>query len=201
MTPEQTAAAHAGEARHVLWDGEDPAVHRLRAVLAPFLPNGTVRVVLQQLRLHEHGRLDAIHELIDVIVDVEGNLVVMALGETVRGDAAAAARLDAELAAVRAALDAHGLVGCDSLEIVLDADGSEQVLLAFGLELAAQDLDERPEALHGGEHHVAQHSAELDDLRDRLDAQQRRRTPWWRRLRRAISDRIPHSPRILRRSP
>lgn len=201
MTTEPTAAAYAGEARHVRWDGEDPAVHRLRAVLAPFLPNGTVRVVLQQLRLHEHGRFEAIHELIDVIVDVEGNLVVMALGETVRGDAAAAARLDAELAAVRAALDAQGLEGRDSLEIVLDADGSEQVLLAFGLELAAHDLDEWPEALHGGEHHVAQHSSELDDLRDRLDAQRRRRTPWWRRLRRAISDRIPRSPRILRRSP
>lgn len=153
----------------VAWDGGTAAVATMREVLLGHVPNGAVRLVLQQLMLHERGRETGVHEVIDVITDVGGNLVVIPLLEAVRADPASV-RLDAALQRLRSEITAELEVVPDSLEVVIDADGTQRVLLVLSVDVAASEISggSTHPALHDGRHHVLHQAPALDELRDRL---------------------------------
>ncbi|MGY5765742.1 hypothetical protein ACXET9_11125 [Brachybacterium sp. DNPG3] len=158
-----------GDGRAVLWDGLSPACDVLRDLLQPVAPSGTLRLVVQRLRLREPA---GEHEIIDAIVDVDGNLVAIALREAVRADAESARGLDAALATLRADIEEgpDGIRGVEGLEVVLDADGRTAVGLAFDLDLSADEIASTGShpALHDGAHHVRHSAPQLEDLRERL---------------------------------
>ena len=92
-------------------DGDVDGLDQLRAALDAVAPPHAVRYVLQRLALTEAGRLAGAHEVIDALLDCEGNMVVMPLADALeaapeaQGEVAAAdrrrERLLAELAAAR----------------------------------------------------------------------------------------------------
>lgn len=154
------------------WDGSPRAVARLRDAVMPHAPAGVLRVVLQQLALHEEGREVGRHEVIDAILDVGGNLVAVSMLESVRADAAASAALDGALAQLRADIAEELHAAPDSLEAVLDGDGGREVRLMLAAEISPGELAQRPapDLLHDGDFHVRHGAPALDDLRDRLAA-------------------------------
>lgn len=157
---------------HVAWDGTSPAVATIRDILVAQASAGALRLVLQQLTLREQGREAGLHESMDAIADVGGNLVTVPIGEAVRADPTTSARLDAALAQLRAALAEDLGTAVDSLEVIADADGMRRVMLVLTVEVSPQELaaGTAHRALHGGAHHIVHHAPALDDLRDRLAA-------------------------------
>lgn len=175
MTP---TAPKGGE--HVLWEGSPALLTELRDLLITHVSEGTLRVVLQQLMLREGGREAGVHEVIDAVVDVGGNLVAFPVAGSVREDQRAADRLDAALTRLRAEITEEMGAQPEGLEVIIDGDGHREVRIAFALEISPQDVAGRPAhpALHDGAHHIRHAAPALDDLRDRL---------------------IPPSPNLLRR--
>lgn len=157
---------------HVRWDGSPEVLTRIRDLLISHSSRGTLRIILQQLTLHEGGQEAGVHEVIDAVLDVGGNLVATPLGPSVREDPRTAARLDAALARLRA--EVVGQMGAqpEALEVVIDGDGHREARIAFALEVSAQDLtDHRPHpALRDGARHILHEAPALDELRDRLSA-------------------------------
>lgn len=131
---------------------------------------GALRLVLQQLTLREHGDVVGSHEVIDGIVDVDGNLVVMPLAEAVRADPATSTALDAALVRLRGEISAELGSAPDSLEVVIDADRTRRVLVVLTMEVSPADVTGPPPhpALHDGRHHIVHHAPALDELRDRM---------------------------------
>ncbi|PZP16356.1 MAG: hypothetical protein DI611_06930, partial [Brachybacterium faecium] len=66
-----------------------------------------------------------------------------------------------------------GLIDVAGLEVIIDADGTEQVRIARDLTVAPRDLhDGDPfDTVHDGDHHITRHAPALEDLRDRLAEQ------------------------------
>jgi hypothetical protein len=155
---------------HVAWDGSPRTIGAVREEMLAQAPAGALRLVLQQLALHEQGRETGRHETIDAITDVGGNLVTMSIGEALRADPEAGARLDAALDRLRQDVAADLGTAPDSLEVIVDADGTRRVMLVLSIDVSAQDLaaDTPHPALHGGAHHISHHAPALDELRDRL---------------------------------
>ena len=54
----------------VPWDGSSPATAALAALLGTVAPQGTLRLVIQRLALHEHGERRGTHHVADAITDV-----------------------------------------------------------------------------------------------------------------------------------
>ena len=161
--------AGSGGAAAVAWDGGGSDLAALREMLFAHAPAGALRMVVQQLTLHEHGKRTGVHEVIDAITDVGGNLVAIPLVEAVRADPVSA-RLDVVLQRLRSEITAELGTAPDSLEVVIDADGSRQVLLVLAAEVAPAEVSggSTHPALHDGRHHVLHHAPALDELRDRL---------------------------------
>ena len=157
---------------HVRWEGSPEVLSRIRDVLISHSSRGTLRIVLQQLTLHEGEQETGTHEVIDAVLDVGGNLVTTSLAPSVREDPQAATRLDAALARLRAEVVAEMGAQPEALEVVIDGDGRREARIAFALEISAQDLvDHRPHpALRDGAHHILHEAPALDELRDRLSA-------------------------------
>ncbi|MGP9538206.1 hypothetical protein ACT3SP_09340 [Brachybacterium sp. AOP43-C2-M15] len=157
---------------HVTWDGRSTAVGALRDVLVEHAPTGALRLVLQRLALHEQGRPAGTHESIDAILDVHGNLVSMSIAAAVRSDPSSSARFERAVSTLRADVAADLEAEADSLEVVLDADGTQRVMVMLSADVSPQEVAERshPRALHGGPHHITHHAPALDELRDRLAA-------------------------------
>ncbi|MFC7376118.1 hypothetical protein ACFQRD_12655 [Brachybacterium sp. GCM10030268] len=155
---------------HVTWDGSSRAVAMIRDLVTPHSSEGTLRIVVQQVTVREQGRESGIHEVIDAITDVGGNLVSIPLTASVRGDEPTSARLDTAIERLRADIAADLAVAVDSLEVVLDGDGAHQVRVAFAVEVSAGELTTRSAhpALHDGAHHIVHHAPALEELRDRL---------------------------------
>lgn len=156
-----------------VWQGRSASVARLREVLIPCAPSGMLRLVVQRLALTEKGTPAGEHEVISSVADVDGNLVAVPLRESVRADRGRAHAIDAAIAQLRQDLVADGTGDVDSLEIIVDADGTEQVRIARDLEVSPRDLyDGDPsDVVHDGDHHIARHAPALEDLRDRLAEQ------------------------------
>ena len=154
----------------MIWDSSPRAVARVRDAVVGHAATGTLRLVLQQLALHEEGCEVGVHEVIDAIVDVGGNLVAYPVREAVRADAAASAALDGALAQLRADIAEELTSAVDSLEVVLDRDGRCEVRLLLEVEVSPGELDAdpAPDALHDGDFHIHHYSPALDDLRDRV---------------------------------
>lgn len=162
----------------VTWDGVTPAVETIHELLWRFTTSGALRVALQQIRLtpdpdggqDSPGDSPGVHETIDEIADVGGNLVSLPLRDAVRADAEISAQLDAALARLWADVAADLGQSPDMLSVLLDADGQRLVYVTFDVAVTARELAERPQhpALHGGAHHIAHHAPALEDLRDRL---------------------------------
>lgn len=159
---------------HVRWYGSPAILTELRDLLIAHASEGTLRIVLQQLALREGGqdgrREAGSHEVIDAVVDVGGILVAIDVGESVREDQRAAARLDAALSRLRADVAAEMGARPEGLEVVIDGDGRREVRIAFALEISPQEVAGHPvhPALHDGAHHIRHEAPALDDLRDRL---------------------------------
>ncbi|MCZ4325312.1 MULTISPECIES: hypothetical protein [Brachybacterium] len=164
------SGADRGVGGYVIWDSSPRAVARVRDAVVGHAATGTLRLVLQQLALHEEGREAGVHEVIDAIVDVGGNLVAYPVREAVRADAAASAALDGALAQLRADIAEELTSAVDSLEVVLDRDGRREVRLLLQVEVSPGELedDPAPAALHDGDFHIHHHAPALDDLRDRV---------------------------------
>ncbi|WP_341857032.1 hypothetical protein [Brachybacterium sp. GPGPB12] len=121
------SGADRGVGRYVIWDSSPRAVARVRDAVVGHAATGTPRLVVQRLALHEEGREVGVHEIIDAILDVGGNLVAYPVREAVRADAAASAALDGALAQPRADIAEELTSAVDSLEVVLDRDGRREV--------------------------------------------------------------------------
>ncbi|MCT1430375.1 hypothetical protein M3G50_06355 [Brachybacterium muris] len=162
-----------GPVQHAPWQGRSVAVAQLRELLTPCAPSGMLRLVVQRLSLVEHGRPAGEHEVISSVADVDGNLVAVPLRESVRADRGRADAVDAAIAQLRQDLAADGLIDVSGLEVIIDADGTEQVRIARDLEVAPSDLhDGDPfDTVHDGDHHITRHAPALEDLRDRLAEQ------------------------------
>lgn len=165
MTSEEPAPG-----QDVLWQGRTTAVRRLRDVLTPCAPSGVLRLVVQRIHLHEQGRPAGEHEVISSVADIDGNLVAVPLRRTVRSDEDRGAAVDAAIATLREDLAADGISGVGSIEVILDADGTDRVRLARGLDLSPSDVqDGGPHlALRDGDHHIRRDAPALEDLRDRF---------------------------------
>ncbi|MGO1228079.1 MAG: hypothetical protein ACTMII_01865 [Brachybacterium sp.] len=152
------------------WTGSRSVLAEIRDALIVHSTAGTLRLVLQQLTLRDQGRAVGSHEVIDGIIDVDGNLVVVPIGEAVRADPAASAALDAALARLRAEILAELGAAPDSLEVVMDADRTRRVRIVRSLEVSPAGVVGPPPhpALHDGRHHIVHHAPALDELRDRL---------------------------------
>lgn len=155
---------------HVPWDGASSAVDDLRELLVALAPEGALRVILQRVALHEQGRAVGEHEVIDVIADVEGNLVSVPLTGRVRSDPPLARALDEAVDRLRHDIARSGVEEVDSIEVILDTDGRDQVRIAIGLDVTPAEVADRPPhpAVHDGAHHITHYAPVLDDLRDRL---------------------------------
>ena len=155
----------------VAWDGRSASPSRIHDLLLRYAPEGSLRIVLQQIQLYDQGSPVHRYEGIDAIADVGGNLVSVPLREAVRASEPDSRALDEALRSLRAELEASGAVGVDDLELVLDADGERIVRIAFALDLAPQDVegDAPHPAVRGGSQHIRHHAPALDDLRDRLN--------------------------------
>lgn len=166
--------------QHFPWDGDSPAVEDIRGILAVLAPEGCLRLVLQRLALHEHGRPVGEHEVIDAVADVDGNLVSVPLTVRVRVDPPVARAVDEAVARLRRDVLRSGVDGIDSISLILDADGRREVQIAFGLDVTPAEAQDRPAhpAIHDGAHHITHHAPALDDLRDRLA--QPALSPWRR---------------------
>ncbi|GAA4529136.1 hypothetical protein GCM10023160_27870 [Brachybacterium paraconglomeratum] len=142
----------------------------IRDALIVHSPAGALRLVLQQLTLRDQGAVVGRHEVIDVIVDVEGNLVVVPLAEAVRADPAASSVLDAALARLRAEISAELGSAPDSLEVVIDADRTRRVHVVPSVQVTPADATGPPPhpELRDGRHHIVHYAPVLDELRDRL---------------------------------
>lgn len=158
------------EGEHIPWGGTSPAGEELRALLVSLAPEGALRLIVQRLALHEHGRHVGEHEVIDSVADVEGNLVSVPLGGRVQADPPLAEAVEEAVARLRQDVLGSGVEGVDSLEVILDADGSQQVRIAVGLDVTPAEAEGSPPhpAVHSGAHHIRQHAPALDELRDRL---------------------------------
>lgn len=158
------------EGEHTAWDGQSSGVQDLRDLLVALAPEGAVRIVLQRLALHEGSRPVGELEIIDAVTDVGGNLVSVPLRGRVREDPLLARALDEAVTRLRHDVLAGGAEGLDSLEVILDADGGQQVRIAVGLDVTPAEAEGSPPhpAVHGGAHHITQHAPALDELRDRL---------------------------------
>src|SRR5690625_439541 len=165
------------EGEHTAWDGESSAVQDLRDLLVPLAPEGAVRIVLQRLALHESSRPVGEHEVLDVVADVEGNLVSVPLRGRVREDPPLARALDETVTRLRHDVLDSGAEGLDSLEVILDADGSQQVRIAFGLDVTPAEAEGSPlhPAVHGGAHHITQHAPVLRSEERRVGKEGRTR--------------------------
>jgi hypothetical protein len=155
---------------HVTWDGSSRAVDEIRDLVIGHASAGTLRIILQQLTLREGGRAVGVHEVIDAVTDVGGNLVTIPLIEAVRADVESSTRLDAAIARLRADIAADVEAEVDGLEVVLDGDRRRQVRIVLALEISPEDVSggHVHPALHDGAHHIHHHAPVLDDLRDRL---------------------------------
>lgn len=157
---------------HVAWAGRSPAVVAIRDAVIGHVPTGSLRLVLQQLALHEQGRPVGTHESIDTILDVHGNLVSMSIVDAVRADETSSQRLDRALAALRAEVVADLEAEVDSLELVADVDGTRRVMVVLSADVSPKEVSGpfRHRAVHDGTHHITHHAPELDELRDRVSA-------------------------------
>lgn len=150
-----------------IWGGSSEAVPEIRDLLLAHTSAGTLRIVLQQLILREDGREVGVHEVIDAVTDVGGNLVTFSLLDSVHADPQGAARLEAAIRRLREDIAADPAQPIDSLVVIIDGDGNHRVRLASGLEISAQEAATHP-ALRDGAHHITHESPALDELRDRL---------------------------------
>jgi len=164
------SAADRAVGGNLTWDSSPRAVARVRDAVVGHAAAGALRLVIQQLTLHEEGQEVGRHEVIDAILDVGGNLVAHPMRESVRADAAASSALDSALAQLRADIVAELDASIDSLEVVLDHDGRREVRLQLAVEVSPRELAGAvaPEALHDGEFHIRHQSPALEDLRDRV---------------------------------
>lgn len=173
-------------------EGQVDGLDALRAALDAVAPQHAVRYVVQRLALTDAEGPAGAHDTIDALLDCEGNMVVMPLAEAL--DAAPDARRAAVAARARidAWLDEHDAAGRDATEIVLDADGGQEVRVAFGLEVSPAEAAAVPAhpAVHDGAYHATHLSPELDALRDRLlEGSLGTAERLWRRVRSAITRR------------
>ncbi|WP_193105060.1 hypothetical protein [Brachybacterium sp. FME24] len=155
---------------YATWQGSSKALVEIGDLLVAYVPEGTLRVLLQQLTLHEGTREVGTHEVIDAVTDVGGNLVTFPLVDAVRADDRTSSRLDAAIARLRSDIAEETRAQVEGLEVTIDGDGSRRVRIAFALEISPQDLIDDPAhpALRDGAHHVRHDAPTLDDLRDRL---------------------------------
>ena len=173
-------------------DGDVDGLDQLRAALDAVAPPHAVRYVLQRLGLTEAGRPAGAHEVIDALLDCEGNMVVMPLADALEAAPEAQGEVTAARERIDAWLDEHDAAGRDATEVVLDADGAGEVRIAFGLEVSPAEATAVPAhpAVHDGAYHATHLSPDLDALRDRLlEESLGRRRRLWRRLRTAITRR------------
>lgn len=173
-------------------EGDIDGLAALREALEAIAPAHAVRFVLQRVDLIEHGGPAGSHDVIDAILDCDGNLVRLSLRDAVAQDRAASAAVGAARARVDTWLDAHDAAARDVTEIVLDADGGHEVRVAFGVEMSPAEAVAEPAhpAIHDGTYHRTHRAPDLDALRDRLEAGRRRRLPRaWERLRGALARR------------
>ncbi|GAA1310388.1 hypothetical protein [Brachybacterium tyrofermentans] len=147
--------------------GSSSAVPEIRDLLLAHTSAGTLRIVLQQLTLRDEGREVGVHEVIDAVTDVGGNLVTFSLRASVHGDPEDSARLEAAIRRLREDIAADPARPIDSLVVILDGDGRHRVSVDSGLEIPPQDAAAHL-ALRDGAHHISHESPALDDLRDRL---------------------------------
>ena len=159
-----------GDVESVRWTGSPSAVAAIRDALIVHSSAGALRLVLQQLTLRERGEVVGSHEVIDGVIDVDGNLVVVPIAESVRADPDTSAALDAALARLRAEISAELGAVPDSLEVVIDADRTRRVLVVPSFDVSPARVTGPPPhpALHDGRHHIVHHAPALDELRDRL---------------------------------
>lgn len=164
-----TGAEHAQEGSLPV-EANSAALNQLARLFEDLTPAGTLRVILQQIPLREDDREAGVHEVLEAVADVGGNLVVIPLREQVRGHAEHSRTLDLALTRLRADLVTVGAPTAETLELWIDADGERRVLVTRGLALTPQQLCElpSPEALHDGAHHVTYDAPALDELRDRM---------------------------------
>ena len=169
-TSHSSTSSGSPHSESVTWTSSPSAVSAIRDALIVHSSAGALRLVLQQLTLRDQGAAVGSHEVIDGIVDVEGNLVVVPLAEAVRADPAASSALDAALARLRAEISAALGSAPDSLEVVIDADRTRRVLVVLTMEISPADVTGPPPhpALHDGRHHIVHHAPALDELRDRM---------------------------------
>lgn len=155
---------------YLTWQGSSKALAEIGDLVAAHVPEGTLRIVLQQLTLHDGTRQVGIHEVIDAVTDVGGNLVTFPLVDSVRAEGRTSTRLDAATARLRADIAEETQAQVDGLEVTIDGDGRRRVRIAFALEISPQDLVDDPahRALRDGAHHVRHDAPALDDLRDRM---------------------------------
>lgn len=173
-------------------DGDIDGLPELRDALDGVAPPHTVRYVLQRVDLVEQGRPAGTHDVIDAILDCDGNLVRLSLRDAIARDRAAAAAVGTSRARVDAWLDAHDAAARDVTEIVMDADGGHEVRVAFDVEVSPAEALAEPAhpAIHDGTYHATHRAPDLDALRDRLEAERQGRLPRaWQRLRAALSRR------------
>lgn len=156
----------------VTWNGSSAAVELIRDAVIPHASAGALRVVLQQLALRDEDGAAGIHEVIDAIVDVGGNLVVMPIAGTVRADPHSSSALDTALARLREDLVSDLGSSVDSLEVIMNADTTQRVRCMLSVDVSPEEVAGRPPhpALHDGRHHISHHAPALDELRDRLTA-------------------------------
>lgn len=137
----------------------------------------------------ERGADVGSHLVVCAVLNAGGNLVPMSLTSTLARKPEEAAAVEAAFAHIEAALDGDGALGRDTTEVVMDADGAEEVRIGFGVEVAPSEVDQEPQhpAVHDGDYHATHRAPDLEDLRDRLhEASRPMMLRWWDRLRAAL---------------
>lgn len=162
-------------------EGDVDGMPALRRAVAAVSPTGVIRTIAVRAALVRGTESVGCHRLLEVVVDADGNPAALSLQDALRADPVAARRIERALDVVDAWLDAEGYAGRDVTEVVLDADGAQEVRVAFGVEIAPEDVATSPThpSVHDAKHHLMHRAPDLEALRDRLRV---RRTPRLRRL-------------------
>ncbi|MCS6711573.1 hypothetical protein JSY14_05855 [Brachybacterium sp. EF45031] len=184
----------SGTGAEAPWQGTLPTclVDAVEETGSRLAPPGTLRVVVQRLRLTERGRPVGVHWQAGAIADVDGNLVPVELTALFdrAGDEDLLDALEVGAQQLLRDLAGQGLEAVDVLRLTRDWRRDPVAHLRWGVEIGPEEIGAvpRPDALYDPALDLRLNAPDLEALQD---ARRAACCSWTRRLRNWVRDALP----------